>query len=121
MPAIGFVGFYFSLLVGALVLGWLYLVSRSILVVAVFHAVFDIATNTPTTTTLLPALMGAAVTVAGLATIGYLARAGPKSDADMRPDHQLSTSRGDQDDPQVATATTYSPPVHLPTKAADCI
>jgi uncharacterized protein len=75
MPAIGFVGFYFSLLVGAFVLAWLYLVSRaSILVVAAFHAVFDIATTTPTDSTLIPTLMGAAVTVAGLATIPYLIR-----------------------------------------------
>jgi membrane protease YdiL (CAAX protease family) len=75
MPAIGFLGFYFSLLVGSLILAWLYLVSRaSILVVAVFHAVFDIATTTPTGSTLLPTLMGAAVTIAGLATIPYLIR-----------------------------------------------
>jgi membrane protease YdiL (CAAX protease family) len=78
MPAVGFIGFYFSLLVAALVLAWLYLASRaSILIVAVFHAVFDIATTTPTTSSLLPTLMGAAVTVAGLATIPYLIRARP--------------------------------------------
>ena len=76
MPAVGFVGFYFSLLVGALVLAWLYLVGRaSILVVAVFHAVFDITTTTPTTTTLIPLLTGAVITVVGLATIPYLIRA----------------------------------------------
>lgn len=75
MPAVGFVGFAVSILIGALVLGWLYLRSGgSILVVAVFHAVFDIATNTPTTTTLIPTLMGAAITIAGLATISYLRR-----------------------------------------------
>jgi hypothetical protein len=73
MPA---VGFYFSLLVASLVLAWLYLAGRaSILVVAVFHAVFDIATTTPTTSSWLPILMGAAVTIAGLATIPYLLRA----------------------------------------------
>ncbi len=78
MPAVGFVGFFLSLLVGALLLAWLYLVSGgSILVVAVFHAVFDIATTTPTTTSLIPTLMGAAVTVAGLATIPYLIRTRP--------------------------------------------
>jgi membrane protease YdiL (CAAX protease family) len=76
MPAVGFVGFYLSLLVGALILAWLFIASRgSILVVAVFHAVFDIATNTPTSTQLIPTLMGAAVTIAGLATVPYLARA----------------------------------------------
>ena len=56
-------------------LAWLFIASRgSILVVAVFHAVFDIATNTPTSTQLVPTLMGAAVTIAGLATVPYLAR-----------------------------------------------
>ena len=49
MPAIGFLGFYFSLLTASFVLAWLYLRSQgSILVVAVFHATFDIATTTPT-------------------------------------------------------------------------
>ena len=77
MPAIGFVGFYLSLLIGALVFAWLYLRSReSILVVAVFHASFDIATTTPTTTTLIPTLMGALITVVGLATIPGLAKSG---------------------------------------------
>jgi hypothetical protein len=75
MPAIGFAGFYFSLLTSALVLAWLYLRSRrSILVVAVFHAAYDIATTTPTTTTLIPTVMGVAITVAGLAVIPSLAR-----------------------------------------------
>jgi membrane protease YdiL (CAAX protease family) len=74
MPAVGFVGFYFSLLVGALVLAWLSNAGRgSILVVALFHAVFDIATTTPTDTALIPTLTGAAITVLGLATIPYLA------------------------------------------------
>ena len=55
MPAIGCLGFYFSLLTASFVLAWLYLRSRgSILVVAVFHATFDIATTTPTTTTVIP-------------------------------------------------------------------
>jgi membrane protease YdiL (CAAX protease family) len=76
MPAVGFFGFFLSMVAGALVLAWLYLRSRgSILVVALFHAVFDIATTTPTTTTLIPMLMGAVITVAGLAVIPSLARA----------------------------------------------
>jgi hypothetical protein len=41
-------------------------------VVAVFHAVFDIAATTPTDTTLIPILMGAAVSLAGLAAIPAL-------------------------------------------------
>jgi membrane protease YdiL (CAAX protease family) len=75
MPVVGFLGFYFSLLVGALVLAWLSIAGRgSILVVALFHAVFDIATTTPTTTKLIPTLTGAVITILGLATIPYLAR-----------------------------------------------
>jgi uncharacterized protein len=78
LPAAGFVGFYLSLLVAALVLAWLYLRSNgSLLVLVVFHAGYDIATNTPTSTTLIPILMGAAITVAGLATIPALRKARP--------------------------------------------
>jgi membrane protease YdiL (CAAX protease family) len=78
VPAAGFVGFCLSLLVAALVLAWLYLHSGgNLLVVAVFHAGYDIATNTPTSTTLIPILMGAAITVAGLATIRALRKALP--------------------------------------------
>jgi uncharacterized protein len=78
MPAVGFVGFFLSILAASLVLAWLYLRSRgSILVVTVFHAVFDIATTTPTTTALIPTVMGAVITVAALAVIPSLWRAGP--------------------------------------------
>jgi len=78
MPAISFAGFYLSILVASLVLAWLYQRSNaSLLVLAVFHAGYDIATNTPTTTTLIPILMGAAITMAGLAAIPALARARP--------------------------------------------
>jgi membrane protease YdiL (CAAX protease family) len=81
LPVVGFVGFYLSLLVAALVLAWLYLRSNgSLLVVAVFHAGYDIVTNTPTSTTLIPILMGAAITVAGLATIPALRTARPTAD-----------------------------------------
>jgi CAAX protease family protein len=73
MPAVGFIGFYFSLLVASLVFAWLWHRSRySLLVVAVFHAVFDIATTTPSDTTLIPILMGAAISLAGLAAIPAL-------------------------------------------------
>ena len=48
MPAVGFVGFVFSMLTASFLLTWLYLRSRgSIVVVAAFHASFDIATTTP--------------------------------------------------------------------------
>ena len=73
LPAVGFIGFYFSLLVAALVFAWLWHRSGySLLVVAVLHAVFDIATTTPTDTTLIPILMGAAISLAGLAAIPAL-------------------------------------------------
>ena len=73
LSAVGFIGFYFSLLVAALVFAWLWHRSGySLLVVAVFHAVFDIATTTPTDTTLIPILMGAAISLAGLAAIPVL-------------------------------------------------
>ena len=79
MPAIGFLGFYFSLLTASFVLAWLYRRSRgSIFVVAVFHATFDIATTTPTTTAVVPILMGAVITVAGLAVIPSLAKTRPQ-------------------------------------------
>jgi hypothetical protein len=61
--------------IAAFVFAWLYARSAaSILVVAVFHSVFGIATTTPTDTTLLPTLMGAAVTVAGIVVIPRLRR-----------------------------------------------
>ena len=43
-------------------------------VVVVFHAAFDIATTTPTTTTLIPTVTVAVITIAGLAVIPSLAR-----------------------------------------------
>jgi membrane protease YdiL (CAAX protease family) len=74
MPAIGFVGFFFSMLTASFLLTWLYLRGRgSILVVAAFHAAFDIATTTPTTTKLIPTLMGALITLVGLVVIPSLA------------------------------------------------
>lgn len=76
--AVGFVGFFLSMVAAALVLAWPYLRSHgSILVVAAFHATFDIATTTPTTTTVIPTLMGAVITVAALAVMpGLWAPAG---------------------------------------------
>jgi len=75
MPAIGLLGFFFSMLTASLLLTWLYLRSRgSILVVAVFHAAFDIATTTPTTTKLIPMVMGGLITLVGLTVIPSLAR-----------------------------------------------
>ena len=76
MPAIGFVGFFFSMLTASFLLTGLYLRGRgSILVVAAFHAAFDIATTTPTTTKLIPMLMGGLITLVGFAVIPSLAKA----------------------------------------------
>jgi hypothetical protein len=59
MAAIGFVGLHASALVGALDLAWLYLASRaSILAVAAFHAVFEIAAIAPTDTPAHPRPLG---------------------------------------------------------------
>lgn len=64
------------MLTASFLLTWLYLRGRgSILVVAAFHASFDIATITPSTTRLLPMLMGALITLVGLAVIPSLAKA----------------------------------------------
>jgi uncharacterized protein len=83
MPAVGFVGFFFSMLTASFLLTWLYLRSRgSILVVAAFHASFDIATTTPTTTKLLPMLMGGLITLVGLAVIPSLAKTRPTEPAE---------------------------------------
>jgi uncharacterized protein len=84
MPAIGFLGFFLSMVAASFVLAWLYLRSRgSILVVALFHAVFDIATTTtPTMTPLIPSVMGAVITVAALAVIPSLWHAAPQRDAE---------------------------------------
>jgi len=75
MPAIGFLGFFLSMLTASFLFSWLYLRSRgSILVVAAFHASFDIATTTPTTTTIIPMLMDGLITLVGPAVIPGLAR-----------------------------------------------
>ena len=58
MPAGGFLGFFLSMFAASPVLAWLYLRSGgSILVVALFHPVFDIATITTTTAALIPTVM----------------------------------------------------------------
>jgi hypothetical protein len=56
MPAVRFVEFFLSMVSASLVLAWLYRYGG---ILAVFHAVFDIATTTPTTTARILAVMGA--------------------------------------------------------------
>jgi membrane protease YdiL (CAAX protease family)/menaquinone-dependent protoporphyrinogen IX oxidase len=103
MPPVAFAGFYLSILVAALVMAWLYLRSNgSLLVLAVFHATYDITTNTPTTTTLIPTLMGAAITVAGLAIIPALAT--------VRPAHRGPSAPGGETPPRDGTSTEVQRP-----------
>lgn len=67
MPLVGFVGFALSIWVASWIFAWLLHVGRgSLLVVAVFHAWFDVVTNSPLGPSALPTVMGAAVTVVGL-------------------------------------------------------
>jgi membrane protease YdiL (CAAX protease family) len=68
-------GWYLALLVGTFLLAWLYHRSRaSILVVAAFHAMLDITINTPTGSTLIPALMSVVLLVVGVAAVPLLRR-----------------------------------------------
>jgi membrane protease YdiL (CAAX protease family) len=91
MPAAGFVGFFFSMLTASFLLTWLSLrAGGSILVVAAFHAAFDIATTTPTTTDVLPMLMGALITLVGLAVLPSLARAARTDPAESAESAQRS-------------------------------
>ncbi|MFQ1002395.1 CPBP family intramembrane glutamic endopeptidase [Modestobacter sp. SSW1-42] len=79
MPLVGFVGFAMSIWVASWIFAWLLHLGRgSLLVVAVFHAWFDVATNSPVGVPGLPTAMGAAVTVLGLWVLRRLLRsAGP--------------------------------------------
>ena len=73
MPAIGFLGFAASIWVASWIFAWLLGLGRgSILVVAVFHGWFDIATTPPLGPELLPTAMGAGVTLVGLVILHRL-------------------------------------------------
>jgi membrane protease YdiL (CAAX protease family) len=77
MPLIGFVGFYFSIWVASWIFAWLLRFGRgSLLVVAVFHAWFDVVTTSPIGLSALPTAMGVAVTLVGLVILRLLLRAG---------------------------------------------
>jgi membrane protease YdiL (CAAX protease family) len=76
MPAIGFVGFAASIWVASWIFAWLSRIGRgSLLVVAVFHSWFDIATTSPLGPDVLPTAMGAGVTLIGLLLLRRLLRA----------------------------------------------
>jgi len=67
MPPIGFVGFAASIWIASFLFAWLARLGRgSLLILAVFHAWFDIATTSPLGPEFLPTAMGVAVTVVGL-------------------------------------------------------
>lgn len=75
MPLIGFAGFALSIWVASWIFAWLLHVGRgSLLVVVVFHAWFDIATNSPLGPPALPTAMGVAVTIVGLVVLRRLLR-----------------------------------------------
>jgi membrane protease YdiL (CAAX protease family) len=85
MPAIGFIGFAASIWVASWIFAWLSRLGRgSLLIVAVFHAWFDIATTSPLGPDLLPTVMGAGVTLIGLVVLRHLLRT---SAAPARPSH----------------------------------
>lgn len=75
MPLVGFVGFALSIWVASWIFAWLLHLGRgSLLVVAVFHSWFDIATTSPLGPAALPTTMGAAVTILGLVILRRMLR-----------------------------------------------
>lgn len=82
MDAAGIVGWFFSLLTGAVLLTWLYNSSRgSILVVALFHATVDIAFTSDISSPLVVNVIGGLITLWGIAVLliagpRYLSRSG---------------------------------------------
>jgi membrane protease YdiL (CAAX protease family) len=67
MPLVGFLGFGASIWVASVIFAWLLHLGRSsLLVVAVFHAWFDIVTTSPLGPRALPMMMGVAISVLGL-------------------------------------------------------
>ncbi len=92
MSAAGIVGWFLSLLTGAVLLTWLYNESRgSILVVAFFHAAIDVAFTSDYTSPFVVSIAGALITCWGIAVLvatgpRYLSRRGkvirlPEGDA----------------------------------------
>lgn len=75
MPLVGFVGFALSIWVASWIFAWLLHLGRgSLIVVAVFHAWFDIATTSPLGPATLPTTMGVTVTILGLVILRRLLR-----------------------------------------------
>ncbi|MGY1744197.1 CPBP family intramembrane glutamic endopeptidase [Blastococcus sp. SYSU D00695] len=94
MPAVGFVGFAASIWVASWVFAWLLRVGRgSLLVVAVFHAWFDVVTTSPLGPAALPTAMGAGMTLVGLVVLRRLLAAG-RSAGPVPADRPPATPRG---------------------------
>ncbi len=70
MDAAGMAGWFFSLLTGSVLLTWLFNSARgSLLVVAIFHATVDIAFTCETATPAVVAILGALITIWGIAVV----------------------------------------------------
>jgi uncharacterized protein len=96
MPPIGFLGFAASIWVASWIFAWLRRVGRdSVLVLAVFHAWFDITTTSPLGPALLPTVMGAGVTVIGLVLLRRLLAApwSPEPGSTVGPDMRRGPSQ----------------------------
>ncbi len=73
MPLIGFLGFATSIWVASWIFAGLLHVGRgSLLIVAVFHAWFDIVTTSPLGPAMLPTIMGVGITLIGLVVLRQL-------------------------------------------------
>lgn len=75
MGAIGIPGWLFSLLLGSVILTWLFNSSGgSILVVALFHAMLDVAINSPSDGVLMQNVVGGTLTVLGFVLVNRVGR-----------------------------------------------
>jgi membrane protease YdiL (CAAX protease family) len=76
MPPIGFIGFAVSIWVASWIFAWLRRAGRgSVLILAVFHAWFDIATTSPLGPDALSTAMGVGATLVGLVLLRRLLKA----------------------------------------------
>jgi len=73
MPLVGFLGFAASIWVASWIFAWLQHIGRgSLLILAVFHAWFDIVTTSPLGPPELPTTMGVLITLVGLVLLWSL-------------------------------------------------
>ncbi len=94
MPLIGFVGFAMSIWVASWIFAWLLQLGRgSLLIVAVFHAWFDIVTTSPLGPDLLPTVMGAGITLIGLVVLRELHKNNRPGPVAVRPGLRAGRTR----------------------------